>query len=327
MTPKIIKYPSALPAPSPQMNLLPGYFKARELLERAVKVDEAKEIRNRAEAFRAYAVKARNREMEALAAELRMRAERKAGQILTAAAASGERADGNGRPISVPGREHLMTLEALGVTRKQSSEWQRVGALSEEAFEKRIAGMKASKDPFSTNRFLEVAFSSKTNEWMTPPEVLRAVVATLGTIDLDPCAEASGAKANVPALKHFTKKDNGLFREWRGRVFMNPPYGNEVGNWALKLIAEYREGRVSSAIALMPARTDTVWFRALGEALICFVHGRLHFSGDSVRGNGGAPFPSAIFYLGEATNLFAIEFAKMGDLYERVAARAEGQSK
>lgn len=41
---------------------------------------------------------------------------------------------------------------------------------------------------------------------------------------------------------------------------------------------------------------------------ICFVAGRLHFSGAT----SGAPFPSALVYLGWASAMFAREFARWG---------------
>lgn len=121
------------------------------------------------------------------------------------------------------------------------------------------------------------------DEWLTPPDILKA----LGPFDLDPCAPI-----NPPwpmAANHFTILDNGLAREWGGRVFCNPPYGREAASW-LARCAEHR-----NAIALIFARTETamffehVWKQA--DALL-FIEGRLHFhhvDGRRAEANGGAP--------------------------------------
>ncbi|MDR0672754.1 MAG: phage N-6-adenine-methyltransferase [Zoogloeaceae bacterium] len=55
-----------------------------------------------------------------------------------------------------------------------------------------------------------------THDWLTPPEILDA----LGEFDLDPCA--SEFQPWRTAKKQFTIRDNGLTREWEGRVWCNP---------------------------------------------------------------------------------------------------------
>jgi phage N-6-adenine-methyltransferase len=161
-----------------------------------------------------------------------------------------------------------------------------------------------------------VHFSSGTAEWRTPYEIIRRVVETLGRIDLDPCAEEG---KGVPAAEHFTKEDDGLSRAWAGRVFMNPPYCREIGPWVEKLLEECAAGRVSEALALVPARTDTEWFYALRGYPRCFVKGRLRFS-EYVN---SAPFPSALVYLGPRRDAFAANFADLGDVVESVSAIAQ----
>src|SRR5262249_2787879 len=58
------------------------YESARAALAKAVKVDEVKEIRDKAMAIKAVAKLAKDREMEANAYELRARAERRLGQMM-----------------------------------------------------------------------------------------------------------------------------------------------------------------------------------------------------------------------------------------------------
>ncbi len=155
--------------------------------------------------------------------------------------------------------------------------------------------------------------SSKTPEWYTPRHIVDAVLTALGTIDLDPCAEK---KKGIPAELHLTKADNGLSQTWRGRVYMNPPYGDEIGDWTRKLREEYDARRVSQAVALIPARTDTAWWDALDPELICFVRGRLKFSD----GVAAAPFPSAAVYLGKSPDAFRSAFKGLGRVYQRLTA-------
>ena len=157
---------------------------------------------------------------------------------------------------------------------------------------------------------MDVHYSSETPEWYTPPEIITRTQKTLGKIDLDPC---SGPENTVPATRSFSKADDGLSFDWCGRVYMNPPYGREIGAWVEKLVAEHKAGRTKEAIALVPARVDTDWFRTFRDFVVCFVDGRLKFSGHE----NSAPFPSAAVYLGPNVARFAKSFGDMGDVWVR----------
>ena len=160
---------------------------------------------------------------------------------------------------------------------------------------------------------MAVHFSSESPEWYTPRHVIDRVLRVLGTITLDPCSNSKTAP-NVPALSHYTAEDDGLAQPWRGRVYMNPPYGRGIDPWIAKLCAAHADGSVIEAIALVPARTDTDWFRRLRDAAICFVDGRLRFSD----AEAGAPFPSALAYLGPNRRGFIAAFWDLGDVWTRV---------
>lgn len=156
---------------------------------------------------------------------------------------------------------------------------------------------------------MAVHYSSESPEWYTPPEVIARSLQALGEIDLDPCSDIGG---NIPAAKRFTISDDGLSKQWAGRVYMNPPYGRGIVAWAEKLCTEYARGNVTEAIALVPARVDTDWFRLFREFPKCFIDGRLKFSGH----DNSAPFPSAVVYLGPNPDSFQAAFDDMGDVYE-----------
>ncbi|WP_127087130.1 DNA N-6-adenine-methyltransferase [Dulcicalothrix desertica] len=112
------------------------------------------------------------------------------------------------------------------------------------------------------------------DNWYTPPYIVELVVQVLGEIDLDPCAEV-GKK--IPAREHYTINEDGLFQQWHGRIFLNPPYSCP-GKWIAKLIEELASCRVTEAIALVPGATDTNWLSpVLKTQPVCFWKGRIKF--------------------------------------------------
>lgn len=156
---------------------------------------------------------------------------------------------------------------------------------------------------------MAVHFSSDSPEHYTPSPIIKAAIACMGDIDLDPCSNSKTAP-NVPALDHYTLTDDGLSRPWFGRIYMNPPYGRAIVEWVTKLKSEYQAGNTTEAIALVPARTDTQWFRMLDCYPCCYIEGRLTFIGN----DDPAPFPSAVFYLGERMEQFYWAFRELGTI-------------
>jgi hypothetical protein len=152
-----------------------------------------------------------------------------------------------------------------------------------------------------------VHFSSRGRDWLTPPLIIERASSVLGAIDLDPCA-SSEAPGHVPAKSCFTQALDGLTQAWVGRIYMNPPYGRSIGKWVRKLRDEYRTGHITAAIALFPARTDTAWWQLLADYPVCFIRGRLRFSGHE----NSAPFPSAVVYLGSNIAAFSTAFSDIG---------------
>lgn len=121
------------------------------------------------------------------------------------------------------------------------------------------------------------------DEWLTPPEILRA----LGPFDLDPCSPI--ARPWPTAAVHYTIADDGLSREWIGRVWLNPPYGPHTGVWLEKLACH------GTGTALIFARTETEawhqWVWPIASSIL-FLAGRINFhhvSGSRAQKNAGAP--------------------------------------
>lgn len=109
-------------------------------IEAAYRVDEVKDIRDQALAFEMYARQAKNVEAERQACEIRLRAERKAGQLLKGM----EKAKPGPRPQKIDAAMALIsetnaTLEELGVSPKQSAAWQKLAAVPQRDFDRAIA--------------------------------------------------------------------------------------------------------------------------------------------------------------------------------------------
>lgn len=131
-------------------------------------------------------------------------------------------------------------------------------------------------------------FNTNTNnhdEWLTPPEIVEA----LGPFDLDPCAPVD--RPWPTAAVHYTKEQDGLSLPWKGRVWLNPPYGRETFHWLARL-ADHGWGT-----ALIFARTETngfhdfIWNRAHA---VFFFRGRLKFYRVDGTQAGAANAPSCL---------------------------------
>lgn len=152
------------------------------------------------------------------------------------------------------------------------------------------------------------------DEWCTPPEIIEAVRAVLGEIDLDPASTAA-ANEVVRATLFHTAEDDGLAREWHGRVFLNPPYSSaKVGLFCAKLAGEHEAGRVSAAIVLVNNATETGWFQALGlsATALALPRHRIRFWHPGRDGKAGTLQGQALLYLGEDPGKFTAEFSRFG---------------
>ena len=151
------------------------------------------------------------------------------------------------------------------------------------------------------------------NEWFTPAEYIEAARQVLGGIDLDPASNDS-AQELVKAERYFTKTDNGLVREWHGRVWLNPPYAQPlIMDFVSKLVAERRAGRVTGAVMLTNNSADTTWFHEAAETAdaFCLTRGRIKFY--KTGGETSAPTQGqAFFYFGDDAKEFTRRFREIG---------------
>ena len=251
-------------------------------------VDEAKGIRDQAEAVRVYAKSAGlGLAIQNRAASVKILAERRAGELLKAM----EKHDG-GRPGKTGNKTlPVSTLSEMGVDKMQSHRWQTMSKVPEARVrelevERTAAGEELTSQGIYTLARDGVHFASQTDEWATP-QALFDLLDSEFHFTLDVCA----TKQNAKCAQFFSR--DGLSQPWEGACWMNPPYGDAIGDWVAKAHESGEAG--ATVVCLVPARTDTAWWwdhARFGE--VRFLRGRLRFGGATT----GAPFPSAVTIFG-----------------------------
>lgn len=120
----------------------------------AYTVDEVKEIHDKALAIEAYARQAKNTEAERQACEIRLRAERRAGQMLGEMNKAKGGGDQRSDHRSHDARGGPQPLADIGISHTQSSRWQKLAAIPEDQFEATFA---RSEKPSTTGLIAEHA--------------------------------------------------------------------------------------------------------------------------------------------------------------------------
>jgi N6-adenosine-specific RNA methylase IME4 len=120
------------------MTVLVRYEAARRALAEAHRVDEFKGIRDKALAMQAYARQAKDTKLIEHATDIRVRVERRAGELLREMAKRKERHSGHGDQRTGSQRASPK-LPVLGVTKTQSSRWQKLARMEPEKFEAALA--------------------------------------------------------------------------------------------------------------------------------------------------------------------------------------------
>ena len=311
---------------------LAKYDAARYALSVAVEVDEVKDIRDKAAAMAAYARQAQDKELLQWATEIKVRAERRAGEMMRDMEKN-TGAKGIG-PIAVTrlDRNQAPTLADMGISKNESSRWQKLAAVSDEKFEEAVAAAKEVAGEVTTAYLLKVekmgvaaalgdeeavrahvANNSGNNEWYTPAKYIDLAREVMGGIDCDP-ATSEIANQTVKAKTIFTAEDDGLAQTWRGRVWMNPPYAQPLmSDFAEAVSAKFESGEIEQACILVNNATETQWFQRMVSVAnaVCFPKSRIKFL--DPQGKPGAPLQGqAIIYMGDNIELFVAAFKLEG---------------
>lgn len=131
--------------------------------------------------------------------------------------------------------------------------------------------------------FNQGLISSNKLDWETPSEVFD-YFNNIFSFTLDAAASANNTKC-----EHFyTEQVNSLDRDWRGRVWLNPPYGRSIAKWVKKARTESSKGAL--VVCLLKHATETKWWDDIidSNATVFRIRGRVKFSNCGIN----APFPA-----------------------------------
>lgn len=130
-----------------------------------------------------------------------------------------------------------------------------------------------------------------TDEWYTPRNILEP----LGSFDLDPCSAVNPLWKIANAC--YNKYDDGLTREWTGRVWLNPPYSRPLLERFVEKLAGHGNG-----IALLFNRCDCKLFQEVifpTAQAILFLRGRVKFHTADGKQRGTPGCGSVLIAFGE----------------------------
>lgn len=181
---------------------LTRYDTARKALAEAHHVDEVKNIRDKAEAMAAYARQAKDTDLVQWATEIKVRAERKCGELLrNSNKPKGGRPSKN-RSHDVTGFENsAQTLSEIGISKNDSSRWQKLADMPEEHFETAVATAKEHTGQVTTAHMLRVA-----NEVNEPKAAGQPAAQTNSSGVVVTSARTLAARA-ISAIQQIQKND------------------------------------------------------------------------------------------------------------------------
>ena len=136
--------------------------------------------------------------------------------------------------------------------------------------------------------------------------MIQATLELMVEIDLRPGVRW-WACAGVAALH---QEDDGLKPElaWQGKLFVNPP-PSQAQAFVERLVREHKCKEVTEAVLLVPAWTDTEWFRLPSKSMKAFLM-KPEFSEVE-----GMPDPLVAIYFGDRHAYFGQVFSQHGDVY------------
>ena len=192
-------------------------------------------------------------------------------------------------------------------------------ALPEEVQQEAIAAIAEHHEPAKevmreAVKKAHVANNSGNNEWYTPSDYIALARKVMGGIDTDP-ATSEIANRTVQAAQIFTAEDNGLTKQWSGRVWCNPPYAQPlIAEFAEAIASKFEAGEIEQACVLVNNGTETGWFQRMLQAAsaVCFPRSRIRFVDPEGNPSGAPRQGQAVLYLGKEPETFASVFSEKG---------------
>jgi hypothetical protein len=166
---------------------LEAFERAKAALATCRRVDEAKEIRDKAAGMVAYAKMANDHSLEADAIEIRMRATRRIDELIKAQDATVGLNKGTlRRGLEANPRDDRPTLDSQGINKNLANEARKLGALSADEFENAVTRKRNGVAKRKLVPGSKRTPKKKTAADIDTAQVRGAIVALLKTCDRDP---------------------------------------------------------------------------------------------------------------------------------------------
>jgi hypothetical protein len=178
-------------------NQLARYEAARHALAEARRVDEVKDIHDKAMAMQVYAKQAKDRELINDATDIRMRAEIRAGELLAEMTKNKGAVPGKTGRKTRPVLDTQPKLADIGVTKDQSSRWQKLAKMPKAEQEKKIETAKR-----------------KAESAVEPPKRAKAAKAKKGKTSAAPPPPKPHAESSIDPRVRCLGRLRALILEW-----------------------------------------------------------------------------------------------------------------
>jgi hypothetical protein len=152
-------------------------------------------------------------------------------------------------------------------------------------------------------------------DYFTPPDIVARAWRAMGGIDLDAASHFLANKRlvenGIRIAEYFTRGHSAFDHDWHGRVWLNPPYGENLP-WFERMGAELDSGRVTQVCMISPmwafATVQAQPYMSRAAAMVVLSPTpKFHNPGDPTR--TGTNNPHAVVYWGDNPAGFLTAFA------------------
>lgn len=150
-------------------------------------------------------------------------------------------------------------------------------------------------------------------DYFTPPEIINAAREAMGGIDLDAASHPLANRIHkIPDYFHTGR--SAFHNDWHGRVWLNPPYGNNAP-WFERIVHYVGTGSVTQLCMISP-----MWAFQTGIALpvmdlstgLILLSPTPKFWGNADPNKTGKNHPHGVIYIGPNADQFTRAFSSFG---------------